>query len=73
MPCVITYNNLEAAIWQRGEGIGRALQRLSRFQGPLVAEISLLEPVLSAPGASSVELSEMTHERMTAVWRSHQT
>jgi 1-acyl-sn-glycerol-3-phosphate acyltransferase len=72
LPCAVTYSNLEAAIWQREEGIGRALQRLARFKGPLVAEISLLEPVLPTPGASPVELSEMTHQSLTAVWQEHQ-
>lgn len=72
LPCAITYSNLEAAIWQRGESIGKALQRLARFKGPLKAEITLLEPVQPAPGASPVELSEMTHERLTAVWQQHQ-
>lgn len=73
LPCAITYSHLEAAIWQRDEGIGRALRRLTRFKGPMVAEITLLEPVLPTPGASPVELSEMTHEQLTAVWREHQT
>lgn len=72
LPCAITYSDLDAAIWQRDEGIGIALQRLARFKGPLIAEITLLEPVQPAPGASPVELSEMTHERLTAVWQQHQ-
>ncbi len=72
LPCAITYNHLEAAIWQRDEGIGRALQRLARYKGPVVAEITLLEPVQPTPGASAVELSEMTYERLTAVWQERQ-
>lgn len=72
LPCAITYSHMETAIWQRDEGIGRALKRLASFKGPLVTKITLLEPVLPTPGASPVELSEMTHRNLTAVWQEHQ-
>lgn len=72
LPCAITYNQLETAIWQRGEGIGRALRRLARYPGPVVAEITLLTPILPTPGADPVQLSAETHALLTAVWQEHQ-
>lgn len=72
LPCAITYSQLDVAIWHRHEGIGRALKRLAWFKGPLVVEITLLEPVLPAPGASPVPLSEMAYAQLTAVWQEHQ-
>src|SRR5690606_35003773 len=31
LPCIISYNRLDVAIWHRGESILRALWRLTRF------------------------------------------
>jgi 1-acyl-sn-glycerol-3-phosphate acyltransferase len=72
LPCTITYSNLEVAIWRRDESIGQAFNRLSRFTGLIVAEITLLEPILPAPGADPVQLSTETYAQMTAVWQQHQ-
>ncbi len=72
LPCTITYNHLEAAIWHRKENIGRALWRLAKQSQPVVAEITLLAVVQPAPGADPVQLSETLHEEMTAVWQAHQ-
>ncbi len=72
LPCAITYNHLEFTIWHRDESIGRALKRLAGYKGPVVADISLLDPILPTPGADPVQLSEETHRLLTAVWASHQ-
>lgn len=72
LPCTITYNHLDVAIWQRKENIGRALWRLASSGKPIHSKITMLEPFQPAPGESPVELSESMHEKMTAVWQKHQ-
>lgn len=72
LPCIISYNRLDVAIWHRGESILRALWRLASFAGPLVVTVTLLTPIVPAPGADSVQLSQTTHSLMTAVWQQQQ-
>jgi 1-acyl-sn-glycerol-3-phosphate acyltransferase len=72
LPCTITYDNLDIAIWKRKENIGRALWRVASYSKPLAAQITVLEPLQPAPGRDPVQLSESLHESMTAVWQEQQ-
>lgn len=72
LPCIITYDHLDKAIWKRKENIGRALWRLASYPKPLAARLTVLEPFRPDPGADPVELSGTLHETMTAVWQKHQ-
>ena len=72
LPCTITYDRLDKAIWKRKENIGRALWRLATYSQPITAQITILEPFQPDPGADPVNLSESLHETMTAVWEKQQ-
>lgn len=72
LPCTITYDQLDIAIWKRKENIGRALWRLASYPKPVAARVTVLEPFQPDPGADPVALSETLHQTMTAVWLKHQ-
>lgn len=69
LPCVISYDRPEIAIWHRSENIMKALWRVARRSGPIGVEIIPLAVIQLTPADDPVQLSLATHAAMTAVWQ----
>lgn len=67
LPCIILYDHLEAAIWQRGEHVLKAIWRLASHADRVQARVIPLAPIQPTPADDPVHLSLTTHEAMTAV------
>ncbi|MBK8905933.1 MAG: 1-acyl-sn-glycerol-3-phosphate acyltransferase [Anaerolineaceae bacterium] len=67
LPIAASFNNLEVAIWHRGENIIKALWRLARQPERIVVKIDPQQPQHPTPADDPVALSEAVQQQLTAV------
>lgn len=67
LPCAITYEPLEIAIWHRGENVLKALWRVASYARPVRCRVVPLEKIDPPEDDDPISLSEQTHAAMTAV------
>jgi 1-acyl-sn-glycerol-3-phosphate acyltransferase len=66
LPCVIVYDQLEIAIWRRGQPVLKAIWRLASHRQPVHARLIVLDSVQPTPDEDPVQLSLDTHRSMMA-------
>jgi 1-acyl-sn-glycerol-3-phosphate acyltransferase len=67
LPCVVVYDPLEVAIWQRGELFIKALWRLATYPAAVTSSLIACEAVLAAPDSDPAQLSMETRASMTTL------
>lgn len=67
LPCAIEYDQLDIAIWHRGESIIKAGLRLAAHNKQITAQITPLDVVTPSADDDPVQMSLIAHEKMTAV------
>lgn len=67
LPIAASFNNLEVAIWHRGENIIKALWRLARQPERIVVTIAPQQPHHPTPADDPVALAEKVQQALTAV------
>lgn len=67
LTCAIEYDQMNVAIWHRGESIIKAALRLAVYNKPIKAQLTPLAVVAPTPDDDPVQMSLATHEAMTAV------
>jgi 1-acyl-sn-glycerol-3-phosphate acyltransferase len=67
LTCVIEYDQLDIAIWHRGESIIKALLRLASYPHQVKAQLTPLRVTTPANDADPVQMSLAEHAAMTAV------
>ncbi len=67
LPIAASFNNLEVAIWHRGENIIKALWRLARQPQRIVVTIDPQQPQHPTPADDPVALAEAVQQELTAV------
>jgi len=72
LPCLISYEPLEVAIWRRGEHFVRALWRLATFAGPVKSKLSTMQPIVPDVDDDPVQMSVDTRAMMQSAFE-HQT
>jgi 1-acyl-sn-glycerol-3-phosphate acyltransferase len=72
LPCAITYDRLDIALWPRDETLLKAIWRLSRRSGRIEAYVYPLDAVTPDKDADPIQLSQQIHGQMTAVLQQHQ-
>lgn len=67
LPIAASFNNLEVAIWHRGENIIKALWRLASQPERIVVTIAPQQPHHPTPADDPVALAEKVQQELTAV------
>ncbi len=72
LPCIIVYDQLNIAIWRRGEHVIKAIWRLVSHHKPIKARLIPLEVCSPRPDADPAQLSIETRENMQYMLQKYQ-